>query len=186
MNRGMKKVIFDQSVTILGKATDKSGSYEVLVNSTETHLSADGNFWLDVRLRIGENQFVVIAEDMKGNIATETFTVVRESAAPPLPVAVKNEEFKFGEYHALIIAVQNYTYKSVTDLDYPSQDAKQVMNTLIDNYTFERRNVHFLENPDRGTLLKKFTEFRSNLTENDNLLIFYAGHGYWLDVGRPR
>ena len=154
-SRGMKKVVREQTLTVRGKAIDESGIHEVLVNRAEAQLSSDGSFWAEIKLRVGENKIVVIAEDTKGNRATKLFTVVRKSAeTPPPPVVVKSEEFNFGDYHALVIAVQDYTYKSVTDLDYPIQDAKLVMSTLIDNYTFEKRNVHFLENPDRGTILK--------------------------------
>ena len=35
--------------------------------------------------------------------------------------------------------------------------------------------------PDRRTIYKTLQSLRSKLTERDNLLIFYAGHGYWLD-----
>ena len=175
----MKKLTSEKKISVRGKAVDDSGIYEVSVNGLQAQLSSDGSFWAEVRLRIGENTLEVIAEDTKGNRATKSFTVVRESAEQPPPITAKTEKFSFGEYHALIVAVQNYTYKSVTDLDYPIQDAKQVMNTLIDNYTFDRNNVYFLENPDRGEILKKFTELRRKLTDEDNLLIFYAGHGYW-------
>ena len=151
----------------------------MLVNGTEAQLSADGTFWVDVRLRVGENRLEIIAENTKGDKATKSFTVVRESAAPPPPVVVKSEEFSFGDYYALVIANQDYTYDSVSDLDYPIQDAKKIIETLTEYYTFDKGNVYFLENPDRGEILKKFTELRRNLKDNDNLLIFYAGHGYW-------
>ena len=36
-----------------------------------------------------------------------------------------------------------------------------------------------LENPDRRAILKRLRELRKELTADDNLLIFYAGHGYW-------
>ena len=48
---------------------------------------------------------------------------------------------------------------------------------LIDSYGF---TVHLLENPTRADVIDKFDELRSTLVEDDNLLIYYAGHG-WLD-----
>jgi len=39
--------------------------------------------------------------------------------------------------------------------------------------------VTFLKNPDRRSILRAFDELQRTLKQDDNLLIFYAGHGYW-------
>ena len=44
----------------------------------------------------------------------------------------------------------------------------------------EPEQVHLLENPTRDDIIDKFDELREKLFEDDNLLIYYAGHG-WLD-----
>jgi hypothetical protein len=36
-----------------------------------------------------------------------------------------------------------------------------------------------LKDPDRKEIMKAFTDLRGKLTSNDNLVIFYAGHGIW-------
>ena len=46
-------------------------------------------------------------------------------------------------------------------------------------YTFERENIHFLKNPDRSQIIEAFDQFARKLAANDNLLIFYSGHGFW-------
>jgi hypothetical protein len=51
----------------------------------------------------------------------------------------------------------------------------------VSSYTFEKKNTIILENPDRRAIYKTLQALRNELTENDNLLIFFAGHGYWLD-----
>lgn len=81
--------------------------------------------------------------------------------------------------YLLVIAVEDYTDKNINDLDHPVNDAKKVLNILTDKYTFEKEQVVFLENPDRASIIRAFDKLAKVVTTNDNLLIFYAGHGLW-------
>lgn len=90
-----------------------------------------------------------------------------------------NYEFISAKYYALIIAVQDYDDSKITDLAEPLKDAEKLSKTLIDNYTFEKENVRILENPTNSEIIGALHNMRSYINENDNLLIFYAGHGYW-------
>lgn len=91
-------------------------------------------------------------------------------------------------YYALIIGVDDYADEGIPDLDKPVEDAKRLKEALIANYTFEPNNVEFIENPTRADIVNAFAGFKK-LTDDDNLLVFYAGHGnydadlnmgYWL------
>lgn len=85
-----------------------------------------------------------------------------------------------GRYYALLIAVNKFAPNSgIKDLDYPLEDAERVQQVLITRYTFEPHNVTLLRNPNRATIIRTLDEFSQKLTEQDNLLIFYAGHGFW-------
>lgn len=84
-------------------------------------------------------------------------------------------------YYALIIAVEDYEDDNL-DLKYPVRDATELIKILVDKYCFDIRNIYSLEDPTRSDIIRSFTELRSNLKANDNLLIFYAGHGNWDDI----
>jgi Flp pilus assembly protein TadD len=85
-----------------------------------------------------------------------------------------------GRYFALLIAVSDFAGNSgIKSLDYPLQDAERVLQLLTSHYTFEPTNVTFLRNPNRATIIRTLDDLSQKLTEQDNLLIFYAGHGYW-------
>ncbi|MBD0403261.1 caspase family protein [Flammeovirga sp. EKP202] len=84
-----------------------------------------------------------------------------------------------GNYYALIIGVQNYTHNSIKDLQFPIRDAKMFRDVLVSKYSFASENIVFLEDPNRSQIYKAFNQLRSRITENDNLIIFYAGHGYY-------
>ena len=57
------------------------------------------------------------------------------------------------------------------------KDAKAIAKVLKEDYGFK---VTLLIDPIRDEILDAFDELKDNLVEKDNLLIYYAGHG-WLD-----
>jgi len=97
----------------------------------------------------------------------------------------------FGNYHALVIG--NDDYRQLPRLNTAVNDAREIARILKDSYGFK---VTLLLNADRYQILSAFNGFRERLTEKDNLLIYYAGHGeldrknqrgHWLPVdAEPR
>jgi uncharacterized caspase-like protein len=80
-------------------------------------------------------------------------------------------DIDFGSYSALIIGNNNYQYLP------PLKDAKKVAEALKDKYGFK---IKLLLDASRSDILLALNNLRWNLTNQDNLLIYYAGHG-WLD-----
>lgn len=91
-----------------------------------------------------------------------------------------------GTNYALIVGVDKYDDEGIRDLDRPSVDAGQIKSVLNDYYTFEEENVIYLVNPTRGEIVNSLENLSKKVSSSDNLLIFYAGHGYWdsdLEIG---
>ena len=86
----------------------------------------------------------------------------------------------FGNYHALVIGIDEY--ENLPNLKTAVNDARAVADVLKNQYGFR---VRFLKNPDRGDILDAFDEYREKLGFRDNLLVYYAGHG-WLDEEADR
>ncbi|MDQ1090162.1 caspase family protein [Siphonobacter sp. SORGH_AS_1065] len=85
-----------------------------------------------------------------------------------------------GNYYALLIGINDYQVsKGLNPLSYPIADATMLKEVLLSNYTFESENVQLLTNPNRASLLHAFEQLRRKVTEKDNVLIYYAGHGHW-------
>ena len=82
-------------------------------------------------------------------------------------------------FHALIIGIDNYKDRSVTSLDNPTSDANDLINVLMMKYSFKKEHISFLQNPGRIEILDEFERLSNTLGEKDNLLVFYAGHGFW-------
>ena len=76
------------------------------------------------------------------------------------------------KFHALIIAVKDYKY--LTPLKTPVKDALAIGNVLKNKYGFD---VEYLENPTRKVITSKLNKLSKTLSKNDNLLIYFAGHG---------
>jgi len=190
VTRGFEVVKSHKNVTIKGRAEDDSGIFEVLINGKDAFVDEQGNFTKNVLLDVGNNNFTVTATDMKRNKSTKTFTIKRKSNPPDVVVnnpsnttnptnTTNNEVVKTGKYYALIIGVQDYRDPSINDLDQPVSDAKKLYDVLIKNYSFSSYNIKFLKNPTKLQITGALDTYSNIITKKDNLLIFYAGHGYW-------
>lgn len=91
-----------------------------------------------------------------------------------------------GRYYALVIG--NSRYENFEPLPSAEADAKAMAALLKDAYGFE---VTLLLNARGKQVLTTLYELSQNLAENDNLVVFYAGHGkrdlrnrrgWWLPV----
>ncbi|MCP4364988.1 MAG: caspase family protein [Planctomycetes bacterium] len=92
----------------------------------------------------------------------------------PLFVSVQGTQATsyFGRYRALVIGNQNYQY--LDDLQTPLADAKKVAQVLQEQYGFE---VELLLNEGKNQIMQAISVLCLNAKEEDNLLIYYAGHG---------
>jgi hypothetical protein len=94
----------------------------------------------------------------------------------------------FGRYYALIIGNQHY--QIIESLQTPVNDAERAARVLRDKYGF---TVQVLEDSSDIGMLKALNDLNDVLKPDDNLLIYYAGHGarlqtafetagYWLPI----
>jgi TPR repeat protein len=98
----------------------------------------------------------------------------------------------FGRYYALIIG--NQDYQVLEHLQTPRNDAERAGQVLKDKYGF---TVQIVEDANDVAMLRALNDLNKVLQPNDNLLIYYAGHGtrlktgsidagYWLPVNAER
>jgi hypothetical protein len=85
------------------------------------------------------------------------------------------DKMDFGHYYALIIGNQNYD--QLESLKTPLHDAERADEILTTKYGF---TVTKIEDGNDVAILKALNDLNSKLGPNDNLLIYYAGHGYRL------
>jgi hypothetical protein len=163
-------------LTILGKTSDAiSGVNRLYINTQKFDLTEDGLFVKAIPLARGENKIEIIAVDNKDNYARQTFTInyISESGT------VSGELNITGSFYALLIGINKYQDPQVPDLDHPVLDAESLYNVLVTHYLFDPQNVILLKNVTRSDINDAFDLLAQKITPNDNLLIFYAGHGWW-------
>ena len=96
---------------------------------------------------------------------------------------VKNQKINnIGKFYALIIGNNDYQDPEIPSLDEPVSDATKLFDVLTTRYTFEKSNVTFLKNATYVQMIQAFDDLSNKITKNDNLLVFYAGHGWWNEV----
>jgi hypothetical protein len=172
-----KKVKSDKpEITVIGKITDnESGINRIFINSEKFKLTEDGLFAQNISLEKGENKISVIAIDNNDNYSEESLIVeyIPESDIITSQLNVS------GKYYAILIGIDKYDDPSLTDLDNPVKDAENLYKVLISSYYFDEDNVMLLKNAKRADITNALDMMAEKLTKNDNLLIFYAGHGWW-------
>jgi len=108
----------------------------------------------------------------------EQLALYRSSNDPlkGLGVAKAMQEVSVGRYFALIIGIDKYSgeWKPLRNA---VNDAKAVAAQLSSRYEFQSVRTLYNEQATRTNILKEYEWLMANVRENDNLLIFYSGHG---------
>jgi len=175
LTRGFAKVQ-GNSVKLEGKVIDEDGLERLLINNIAVMLASDGGFAQSIYLAAGENQINFQVTDKRGNIFNKSYNLISEQS---LPVSASNELIAPSKYFALLIAINDYDDPKIQKLDKPIKDAEQLAEVLIKNYTFDSENVTILKNATRVEIIDALDALRKRVTNNDNLLLFYAGHGLY-------
>lgn len=182
--RGLKVSTSSANVLIKGFAQDASGIKEVSINDKIVYSQQGGDFWGEIPLNEGLNKVSITATDLMGNKALQVFeverviikTVVAINNEPIVPIVVKT-----GKNVCLLIGAQNYADANIPSLTNPVADAVRLKLILKNNYNFAEENIITLFNPALNDVKRQLLELTTQLQPEDNLLIFYAGHGIWVD-----
>ncbi|MFZ1533735.1 MAG: caspase family protein, partial [Chitinophagaceae bacterium] len=123
------------------------------------------------------NKVTVAATDFSGNTGEQVFDIER----PATMVTLNAVPVKEGRNFALLIGCQNYDDNTIPSLDNPIADAIKLKLILKNNYNYSDENIFTLFNPERSDFKKQFLELNESILPEDNLVIFYAGHGIWVE-----
>ena len=166
-----------QERMVVGKVTGPAGLLSLTVNDRQQSLNDDGLFRVPIPMGNASVPVKVVAVDKQGKRASLEFQLTPEatpSRAEPTPH--REPSLVTGTYHALIVGNTEYTHWP--KLNTPKNDAQRVAAVLRSKYGFETK---MLLNATRYDILQALNELRKELTDKDNLLIYYAGHGHWVE-----
>ncbi len=170
-----------QEREIVGKVTSETNLLLVTLNDQTMAISSTGVFKHKVPIRSADTLVDVVAVDQEGNRSQKKFVLALAAPSPAVDAAVERTvavtptipDIEFGEYHALLIG--NNEYHHLPDLLTPTRDVEAIKEVLLQRYKF--KNVVTLTNATRYDIITQMNKLRRDLTEKDNLVIYYAGHG---------
>ena len=140
----------------------------------------------NIRTQITENVSSGTTSTTKKTQTNTTKSRTSDNESPNITTAnppVKNQKISIvGKFYALIIGNNDYQDLEIPSLDEPVSDATKLFNVLTTRYTFEKSNVTFLKNATYVQMIQAFDDLSNKITKNDNLLVFYAGHGWWNEL----
>lgn len=162
-------------IDLIGRVTDTSGISFFSVNAEFKELTETGIFTSALKLEEGMNRFRVVAMDLEENIL-EHFLLINYT--PPV-VTLADKITRESNYYGLIIGIDRYRDPGIPELENAVKDAGDLYQVLTGLYSFREENIRFLKNATRSDIIQSLDELGQMVTPSDNLLIFYAGHGWW-------
>jgi hypothetical protein len=195
--RGKPSIPLQSELTeleIIGRVAPVDELVTFRINDQPREVDESGLFQVAVPVSRPDTPIRAVAVDSGGRRAALDFVILPRPGRAVHPVDSKPVQaapadrpgIEFGEYHALIIGNDNYTH--MTNLQTARNDAEAVAQLLKSKYGFK---TNLLLDADRYAILSTLNKLMQELTEDDNLLIYYAGHGeldevnlrgYWLPV----
>ena len=178
---------------IIGRVTSGVGLLSFIVNDAEQTVDENGLFRARVLVADGPTPVTVVAIDKLGmrtaiefDLKPPAASAAAKTTEPASLTSISLPRELFGNYFALVIGNNDYT--QLPKLKTAVADAREAARLLSEKYGF---STQLLLDATRYDILSALNRLREQLTENDNLLIYYGGHGdldrvnqrgYWLPV----
>jgi WD40 repeat protein len=174
---GNEAIIFNEALTLKGAALDETGVYVLKINGNPTKINEQGEFLVNLKLGMGDNNFLIEATDVNDLTTIKKFKVIRKS---------KEDEVLDIDYTAknylLAIGIDNYSDWS--PLKNAVNDAKSFQEVLKKKYNYKEENITIITNEKatKQNIIEAFKLIIEKVGPNDKLIIYFSGHGYYDNV----
>jgi hypothetical protein len=157
----------------------------------------------DIILKVKMNEKLPLSEDYSSQVLAQSNEIVEKesidktplmrgnSADPMSKLNVKiSKQMIIGNYYALLIGIDKYK-SPWANLSNAVNDAKALEKTLRASYKFDNFKTLYNEQANRDAIIKELEWLVANVKENDNVFIYYSGHGdfkkelnrgYWVPI----
>ncbi len=130
------------------------------------------SFQQSITLQDGQHVLTITATNNKGGQVSSTRTILVGKDAIADAISMDRKDY------AILFATDKYDNWS--DLVNPVEDANAIANELRSKYGFE---VEVIENPTQEDVFIKIADYvQKKFKPQDQLMIFFAGHGYFDDT----
>jgi uncharacterized caspase-like protein len=158
-------------ITVAAKITARAPLASVAINDVALSADANGVVRSKVAIKGSTTPVQIVAADAQGRRAMLAFVIATDAVLPDATVA---SNASFGNYHAIVIG--NSRYREWDSLNSPRHDATAIAAVLRTRYGFQ---VRTLFDATRQDIIRELARLRGALGPRDNLLVYYAGHGFW-------
>ncbi|KFN41265.1 caspase family protein [Arenimonas oryziterrae] len=179
--------------TLVGRVSAPKAIARITVNGVAAPVASNGTFSAEINVAPGGTPVQVAAVDTRGAKAQLDFTMIpaaggaasTAAGSRPATSGVLPRDVKLGRFFAVVIGNNTYRDGGFAPLKSAASDATAVNSVLRDRYGYQ---TTLLLNAGRLEILTALNEMREKLGPQDNLLIYYAGHGeidtskqgYWI------
>ena len=145
------------------------------IAEAESDRKIEVEFWASIKESNDPDEYQIYLEEFPlGKFIKLAQLRIKKLSSPSITSDQKSfPKLDYGSYHALVIG--NDKYKHLASLSNAVNDANDVASLLRSKYQF---NVNVLTNATRDEIVSALSELRNSVSEKDNILIYYAGHGY--------
>lgn len=166
----------DGTIYVSGTVSSSVGIRTIRVNDVLPNVSGSGFFQVAISDTV---KFIKVdATDYNGNLSTLKFNIEKKiplsGKTDTLPILPENERF-----HAILIACSEYKDENWPALPTTVPESEALRKVLIRKYNFDESSVDTIYNKSRSEILGILSNKLQGLTDQDNLLIFFSGHGYY-------
>lgn len=185
-----KATIFEGTVTIKGISMDETGIDNIFINGAQARISGTGEFEMTLKQGMGEQNYTIEANDVNGNTAVKKFSLIRKE----LNETDLNISFESKKY---ILAIGIDKYESWPMLSNAVYDVEEFKKVMSEKYNYPEENITMITNEEatKQGILNAFRKMIEKVKPNDNLIIYFSGHGhfdpvlkegYWIPVGAKK
>ncbi|HTR99440.1 MAG TPA: caspase family protein [Bacteroidota bacterium] len=165
--RGIRPLSVEKA-TVKARVTDENGVKSVTINGISAPAGPDSTYATLIPVSSQESLVRIEATDNAGNVTKEEFPVFRRNE-------IAGELFA-GKYYAFIVGIDSY-HGAWDRLKNAVRDAKAVEALLRQSFRFDSVQALYNEHATRDDILGAIDNFTSLLRKDDNLLIYFSGHG---------
>ena len=165
-------------ISIQGAVIDESGIQSLNINGIKTPIKKNGNFIINLPLAYGENPVLIEVADVNGNTSLKRFVINRSD--------LDGEQYVPEEAKNYILAIGIDKYTEWPQLNNAVNDVDKIIEVLQDHYDYQSEHITVIKN-EEATRIRMYDEMKHHieqLSPNDNLFIYYSGHGYFDELLR--
>ncbi|MEI6987037.1 MAG: caspase family protein [Rhodospirillaceae bacterium] len=156
------------------------GGRQARIDGRWVFVRDDGTFEIPLPLNkeVGEVKLTLVNE--QGLTKELVIKINRQAANTVASIAARDSVAPHPNRKiAILFANTDYQEHAIfANLGTPGRDAALISKTLHNKYGFDTRIVY---NSTKQVMVDTFRSLHSEMTENDQLVVYYAGHGYLND-----